>query len=156
MAKRSRGGVILLIALFKLFKALTLISLGVGALLLARGDATVSTLHRLVAELGFHPYSHLVNRALGKVMGIDQRRLAEISVGTFAYAAVFLVEGVGLLLRKRWAEYLTTLVTGSFVPFEIYEMAVKPSALKGVGIGVNVLIVVYLVVRLVRAKRESR
>jgi uncharacterized membrane protein (DUF2068 family) len=40
------------------------------------------------------------------------------------------------------------LVTASFIPFEGYEMAHKPTALKAVGIGVNAVIVVYLVVRL--------
>jgi len=75
-----------------------------------------------------------------------------LAVGTFVYAAVFLVEGTGLLLRKRWAEYLTTIVTASFVPFELYEMAHTPSVLKAAGIALNVAIVVYLIVRL-RQKR---
>ena len=69
---------------------------------------------------------------------------------------MFLVEGVGLLLRKRWGEYLTIVVTASFIPFEIYEMAHKPTALKAGGIALNVVIVVYLVVRRWRERRAQK
>jgi uncharacterized membrane protein (DUF2068 family) len=79
-----------------------------------------------------------------------------LSIGTFVYAAIFLVEGAGLLLRKRWAEFLTVFVTASFIPLEIYEIVRKPSPLKGVGILVNVLIVAYLVVRLWRERKGSK
>jgi uncharacterized membrane protein (DUF2068 family) len=59
------------------------------------------------------------------------------------------------LLRKRWAEYLTTGVTASLVPLELYELLEQPSALKAAGIALNVLIVVYLAARLGRRTRAS-
>ena len=37
----------------------------------------------------------------------------------------FFDEGVSLLLRKRWAEYFTVIVTASFIPLEIYELVKK-------------------------------
>ena len=40
-------------------------------------------------------------------------RLREISVATFGYSALALTEGVGLLLEKVWAEYLTLILTVS-------------------------------------------
>ena len=33
------------------------------------------------------------------------------------------IEAVGLWYQRRWAEYLTFLVTASLLPFEIYEIA---------------------------------
>jgi uncharacterized membrane protein (DUF2068 family) len=156
MNGQSKGeqsaGVLVAIALFKLVKAAGLIALGIGALFVARGSQTLTGLRHAIAELGFDPYNHHIDRALGAIFGADPHRLEAVGVATFIYAAVFLVEGTGLLLRKRWAEYLTTIVTASFIPVEIYELAHKPSALKGIGLGVNVLIVGYLVIRLWRQR----
>lgn len=65
---------------------------------------------------------------------------------------MFAVEGTGLLLRKRWAEYLTTGVTASLVPLELYERAHRPSALKLAGVLLNVAIVWFLAARLGRRR----
>src|SRR5262249_47735664 len=50
----------------------------------------------------------------------------------------------GLLLKKRWAEWLTVLVTASFVPFEVYEIAQRGGAAKIAALVLNVAIVAYL------------
>jgi uncharacterized membrane protein (DUF2068 family) len=63
---------------------------------------------------------------------------------------VFLVEGVGLMLRRGWAEVLTTVITTSFLPLEIYELIKHESWMKIGVVLVNALIVVYLVRRLRR------
>jgi uncharacterized membrane protein (DUF2068 family) len=139
----QRGpGVILAIALFKLVKSAALITLGVGALMLVHDGDAYSSLCHVVSELRLDPDNRAIHAAISKISGLDARRLGELSVGTFVYAAC-LVEGTGLLLRKRWAEYLTTVVTGSFSPFEIYEMLRHPSVLKASGIAVNALILLY-------------
>ena len=70
-----------------------------------------------------------------------------MTVGT---RSVFLVEGVGLMLRRGWAEVLTTVITVSFIPLEIYELVKHESWMKIGVILVNALIVVYLVRRLRR------
>lgn len=155
MSSRRGPGLILAIALFKLVKSAALITLGVGALMLVHDGNAYSTLRHVVSELRLDPDNHAIHAAISKISGLDARRLEELSIGTFVYAVVFLVEGTGLLLRKRWAEYLTIVVTGSFIPFEIYEMVRHPSLLKAVGIVVNVLIVLYLMQRLVKSKRAS-
>ena len=56
-----------------------------------------------------------------------------------------LVEGVGLWMRKRWAEYLTIVATSLLIPLEVYELAHHATLLKAGGLVVNVLIVAYLV-----------
>jgi uncharacterized membrane protein (DUF2068 family) len=72
----------------------------------------------------------------------------------FVYASVFMVEGVGLIARRRWAEWFTVLVTASFVPLEIYEIARHPDAIRIAALVVNLAIVAYLVMRL-RQRREA-
>ena len=54
------------------------------------------------------------------------KRASNESGLTFAYSALFLVEGTGLFFEKRWAEYLTIVATVSFIPVEIYELLKLP------------------------------
>lgn len=156
MSERMKSGVLVAIAVFKLIKAAALIAVGSAALSLIHDGDVVSTLTHVVEKFRLDPHNRIVNRGISAISGLDTRRLEELGVGTFVYAAVFMVEGVGLLLRKRWAEYLTIVVTASFIPFEIYEMVHKPTALKAGGIALNAVIVLYLVVRRWRERRAQK
>ena len=148
MPRRSRDVLIRLIALFKLVKALLLIAVGIGALSLRHNHdgALAGWIHALV----FDPHGRLFHEAVEKISGLDTRQLADIAIGSLVYAAVFVVEGVGLMLRRGWAEVLTTIITVSFIPLEIYELVEHPSWAKVSVIVVNVFVVVYLVRRLRR------
>jgi uncharacterized membrane protein (DUF2068 family) len=148
MPRPSRDVLIRLIALFKLVKALILIAVGIGALSLRHhhDGALAGWIHALV----FDPHGKLFHQAVEKISGLDTRQLAGIAVGSLVYAAVFLVEGVGLMLRRGWAEVLTTVITISFIPLEIYELIEHESWMKIGVVLVNALIVAYLVRRLRR------
>jgi uncharacterized membrane protein (DUF2068 family) len=153
---RDRPSALLAIAVFKLLKAILLVSVGAGALSLRHDPDTLSTLEQLTRQLRMDPDNQLIHRAITAISSLDRRRLEELGVGTFVYATVFLIEGGGLLLHKRWAEYLTTLVTASFVPFELYELGHRPSVLKAAGVAVNLSIVAYLAARLWRERDGLR
>lgn len=77
----------------------------------------------------------------------DPHREHLLSAAAFAYAALFLTEGLGLWMEKRWAEYLTIVATASFLPFEVYETVKKVTALRVAILAVNVAILVYLIWR---------
>jgi uncharacterized membrane protein (DUF2068 family) len=81
---------------------------------------------------------------LGRAFKYSPTHLVELALIFLALAAVELTEAVGLWLNKRWAEYLTFVVTALFIPYEIYELALKVSVLKIVALVVNVLVVAYL------------
>jgi uncharacterized membrane protein (DUF2068 family) len=70
-----------------------------------------------------------------------------IGIAAIAYGLLECVEGVGLALRRRWAEYLVVLATGAFLPLEVSEVLHRPTALKVGALIVNIAIVVYLVWR---------
>ena len=70
------------------------------------------------------------------------------------YAALFATEGTGLLLRKRWGEWFTVILTSTGVPVEVYEMFHHPNALKFGALMLNILIVWFLVVHLRRSARR--
>jgi uncharacterized membrane protein (DUF2068 family) len=146
----------LLIALFKLVKGLLLVGVAIGALKLLHKNVA-ETVADWIAILRVDPDNRFIHKLLAKLWFVNDRKLQEISAGTFFYAALLLTEGTGLWLRKRWAEYFTTLVTGSFIPLELYELARRVSAAKILVIGINVAVVWYLVRGLAQsATREKR
>jgi uncharacterized membrane protein (DUF2068 family) len=107
---------------------------------------------RWVDLLRIDPHSHYLHWILGKVANLDEKKMRELSVGTFFYSVLFLCEGIGLALRKRWAEYLTIVSTASLMPIEILEIHKSPSAAKVVLLLINLAVVVYLVVELRRIR----
>ena len=135
------------IGALKIAKALMLIAAGVGVLSLGGDHA-----HTLAWNYHHDEANRYINRALSKVSHVITHELHELGIGCFVYAALFSVEGVGLWMRKVWAEYVTIIITGSFVPFEVYEAVEHASPVKGVVLVLNIAIVVYLVWRLRRDK----
>lgn len=152
--KQESATVLVLIALFKLVKALALIAVGIGALKYLHKDLAASVLH-WVNVLRVDPDNRFIQPILAKVFSVTPRQLRELSAGTFSYAALLLIEGVGLLLRKHWAEYFTIITTGALLPLEIYELAKHLTMVKTIVLVINAAIVWYLVVR-VRSRRRSR
>ncbi len=153
--KKSSYFVLILIGLFKLIKALLLIAVGVGAIKFLHKDLSGTVLH-WVQVLRVDPDNRFIHRVLVKIFRVTPKQLKELSIGTFLYAGVFLTEGIGLLLRKHWAEYFTIISTGLFIPLEIYELAKHFTILKLAVTVINVLIVWYLVARVrSRGKRFS-
>src|SRR5947207_6058061 len=106
---------LMMIGLFKLGKALLFFGLGIGAVHLLHKDLADEVL-KLAAALKFDQESRFINLLLEKVDLIDAHRLRLISFGTFGYSALALTEGIGLMLEKTWAEYLTVILTISFLP----------------------------------------
>lgn len=100
-------------------QAQTQLNLGVG-----RGLFSL-LLERLSA---FASYSHQVALALG----------------AFVYAGLELAEGLGLALRRRWAEYLTVLATSFFLPFELAAVLRHATPLRVGALLLNAAVVVYL------------
>jgi uncharacterized membrane protein (DUF2068 family) len=151
VSKHGRDRGLLLIGLFKLGKSILFFCLGFGAIHLLHKDLGDEVM-RLATALKFDPESRFVSLVLDKVDLIDAHRLREISLATFGYSAVALTEGVGLLMEKVWAEYLTLILTISFLPWELYELARRPSWFRVSLLLIN-LAVLWYIVWLLRRKR---
>ncbi len=102
----------------------------------------------------FDPDSRFVSFILDKVALISPHRLRQISIGIFFLASLDLLEGTGLVLGKAWAEYLTLIVTSSFLPWELFEILRRPTWPKGIFCLFNVAVVWYLAAYLQRRLRE--
>jgi uncharacterized membrane protein (DUF2068 family) len=141
------------IALFKLAKAALLIVLGVTALKLVNTDI-VSGLENWVPQIGFGPASHYIGHAILKASELTPSKILDVGVGSFIYAALFLTEGLGLWFLKRWAEWMTIVITSSLVPVEVWEIIRRPHWAKFAVLVINLALVAYLV-WLVRNKEEA-
>jgi uncharacterized membrane protein (DUF2068 family) len=139
--------VVRLIGVFKMVKTLVL-SVAAVVLIDARHTNVTPEAIRIVERLGIDPGSHVVRRAIERIAGMSAHKLELFAIACLVYAAVFATEGTGLLLRKHWAEYFTVFVTGSFMPFEIYELAHHATAIRAAALAINALVVVYLVARI--------
>lgn len=135
--KPSDTRLIRLIALFKLLKAVLLITVGLGVLHLLHTDVA-SVLAHWVKVLGLDPGGRYIDRVLQEAVALTPSTIKGLGVGSFFYAALFLTEGIGLWLLKRWAEWFTVIVTSSLVPVEIYEIFRRPTVLKVLLLIVNI------------------
>lgn len=150
MARETHRG-LLLIGVLKLLKALALFVVGVGLLSLLHRDAAAAVRH-WIGFFRLDVHARLIEELIAKVAGVDQHTMRRLGIGTLSYASVFAVEGVGLLLQKAWAEYMTTGVTISFLPIEIYELVAHPSITKALVMLINVAVVIYLVFEIRRRR----
>ena len=145
---------LLLIGLFKLTKALLSVALGVGALKLLHHDLGSVILH-IADALRLDPESHLIGILMIKADVINPRDLRHFSMITFAYAVVCLVEGTGLVLEKRWAEYFTVTLTALALPLECFELIKEFTPLRITLLLVNLAVLAYLIWLLRRQLRRE-
>src|SRR5438034_9122926 len=127
-----------------------------GIYLLAHtGSNFGSIANHLARAIELDPRRPFIRHLVARLGRVRRHELALFGAGALAYGGLELVEGGGLFLRKRWADWLTVVATTLLMPLELYELVRKPSALKGAGLIVNILIVLYLV-RVVRRKRQRQ
>ncbi len=145
--KPADNRLIRLIALFKLIKATLLIAVGFGALHLLHKDLA-NVLEHWIARLGLDPGNRFLDRGLQKAANLTPDKIKGLGIVSFIYAALFLTEGIGLWLVKRWAEWFSVIITTSLIPVEIYEIHRHPGAIKCLVLIVNIAVVGYLLYRI--------
>jgi uncharacterized membrane protein (DUF2068 family) len=145
--KSGDNRLIRLIAVFKLLKAALLIAVGMSALHLMHKDVA-SVAEHLVTRFGLDPGNDYVGKALQKVSDLTPNKIKGLGVVSFIYAGLFLTEGIGLWLVKRWGEWFSVIITSSLIPVEVYEIYRHPSAIKGLVLIINIAVVGYLLFRI--------
>jgi uncharacterized membrane protein (DUF2068 family) len=152
-APEPRFGVLRTIALYKIVKVVLLLAVAYGELRLR--DASLAA--KLLSWAQARPYGlehRIVTQLLEWFSGLSVPRINALRIVTLAYAAVFAVEGVGLWMEKRWAEWLTTIITASLIPLEAWELIFRPTIGKALIILTNVAVVVYLVWHVRRTRKK--
>jgi uncharacterized membrane protein (DUF2068 family) len=143
-----------LIGLLKLGKSLLFFLIGVGALRLLHRDVS-DLLLQMAQHLRFDTESRFVALLLEKASLLNDHRLWQISLATFSYSALALVEGIGLVLEKTWAEYVTLILSAMFLPWETYELFHRFTLWK-VGITLTNIVIVLYLLWILKSKRLEK
>ncbi|HEY4346799.1 MAG TPA: DUF2127 domain-containing protein [Gaiellaceae bacterium] len=111
-----------------------------------RIDSLVTRLNSFFfgTKTGAHPPSHGVIHDFERLLTLDTNTFRLIGIAAAAYALLEGAEAYGLWRQRRWAEYLTFIATTLFVPYEIYELAAKITAIRAGAFVTNMAILVYL------------
>ncbi len=140
------------IAIFKLVKCVLFIcsALAISRIVhLGVDDAVAGWL----AVLHIDPQSHWLHWLLAKASGVSHDTFRLVAAGSFLYAAIYLIEGIGLWLDRPWAEWLTIVGSLCLVPLEIYEIYERVTPIR-IGILVINLVIVAFLIHHVRLKRR--
>ncbi len=113
----NRG--LLLIAIFELFKAVLFVIAAVSIFHMVNRNTQVELLKLL------HAFRVSGDRVFIKDLLLRANVITDpakriLSGILLLYAVLHATEGIGLLLRKRWAEYFTVIMTALPLPFELY------------------------------------
>lgn len=135
-----------LIIVERLVKATVLIILAIGLIVAGRlgllTDLAEWAQDQLVLAADRRPLTRLLAGALNYLGHFPHQTALGLAI--IVYASIEATEGVGLALRRRWAEYLTVLATGFLIPYEVVEVVQRLTLLRAGGLALNVAIVVYL------------
>jgi uncharacterized membrane protein (DUF2068 family) len=152
-APKPRINVLRTIAVYKLLKVLLLLAIAYGEARLREPSLTA----KLLTWASARPFGlehKVVTQLLEWFSGLSETRVHQLRMVTLAYAAVFATEGIGLWMQKRWAEWLTVIITGSLIPLEVWELFDKPNIGKVAVVIANVAIVVVLIWHVRRSRAQ--
>ena len=145
-SKRERVG-LELVAAYSFIKAVALLAAALGALGLLNGRVAIAA-NRWLEGLALRGESRIAGRTaeylLPYLERVTGRHLIEIAIGAFLFAAIYVVEGIGLWRCQRWAEYLTIAVSASFLPFELVAIFRHVTLPLLVTFILNVIVVAFL------------
>ncbi len=108
---------------------------------------------RFVERVGLDPSRNETGRLISRLAGLGPRQTQRYGSIAIGYGLLEAVEGYGLLRRRQWAEYLTVVSTALLLFPEVQELFKHPTGLKVGGLALNMVIVGYLIIRLVRRRR---
>ncbi|MGC2448307.1 MAG: DUF2127 domain-containing protein [Candidatus Sulfotelmatobacter sp.] len=146
--RRVAGGHLLrLIAVFKFLKAASLIALSVGVFRLMHQNLG-ERLARWILAMRLDPGNRHVTMLLARASNLTPEQIKKLGLVGLIYAALFLVEGTGLWMQKRWGEWVTVVITGTLVPVEVYEISRHPGVGKVLVLILNIAVVGYLIYRI--------
>lgn len=127
---------------------------GFGLLSFLGKDAhefALQILHRLHLDPSHH-YPHVFLELMVEVTDIRLWMFAGLAA---FYSTIRFVEAYGLWHERRWAEWLAALSGGVYVPVELYEIIRHATWLKFTMLGLNLLIVGYMVWLLTEQRRTT-
>lgn len=141
-----------LLAVERGVRGLLVLGLGVAILRFKSSQASLRQLFEsdlpsvkpLADKVGFDLQNNAIVKLIRHLLSTKNSTLKWVALALFAYAAIQLVEAVGLWLLKRWGEYFTVVATAAFIPFEIHELLKKVTTLRVSALVINLAAVAYI------------
>jgi uncharacterized membrane protein (DUF2068 family) len=132
-----------LIGVLKFLKGALFVGIGFALLQMLHHDLYMLSLWA-VETLHLDPDRLLIAKVLGKISLITNHRLKQLALLVFLYASLDFIEGVGLMLEKRWAEYFTLGLTIALLPLEVLKLIYHPNRWTLLILLINIVIAIYL------------
>ncbi len=107
-------------------------------------DRELPILRPLLRQLGINADHSKIIGLIQHAFTIDGRTLVYLAIAAGAYAVIEVIEGTGLWLVKRWGEYFAVIATALGLPYEIYDLISKVTALRVAFFVINLALVIYL------------
>jgi uncharacterized membrane protein (DUF2068 family) len=98
----------------------------------------------LANQIGWNPDNSKIIHTIAHAFALSSSTLTWIAAGLAGYAAIELVEAVGLWLMQRWGEYFAVIATSVFLPLEIYELTERITAFRLIALVINIVAVIWL------------
>jgi uncharacterized membrane protein (DUF2068 family) len=152
--RRRDAALLRVIAVFKFLKAASLIAVSVGIFRIMHQDIGMKLDH-FIRAMRLDPGNRNVEMLLARISNLSPEQVKKLGVVGLIYAGLFLIEGTGLWLQRRWGEWATVVITGLLIPVEVYEIDRHPSFVKVLVLLVNVAVVWYLVHRIRTGDKPS-
>ena len=133
----------------RIVKAVVLIGLAIGLLVAGRKGWLSEWADYAQDQLNLAAGHGLIVQLLLRVLVLigTFSHVTVLAIGAIAYALLEGTEGVGLAMRRRWAEYLTVIATGILIPYEAYEVIRHVTLFKVGALLLNLAVVGYLAYR---------
>ncbi len=149
--KQSSPWFLKLLAIYYLVQGVLLIAVGVGGLILVDQNQLL-VIKEWLRVIRLDPDNRFIHSLLITILPVTNEMLEAFSIGFFVYGGLAFVQGGGLWLSKPWASYLSVVVVGSFIPWQLYSPRHEVTALKLLTLCINTVIVGYLLVSAWRAR----
>jgi uncharacterized membrane protein (DUF2068 family) len=143
------------VASFELAKGLVVLLAAVGLLSLAHRDIwDVSA--SLLRLLHIHHTHHYWDVFLKLADRVRDEELWLVATGCVLYSSLRFVEAYGLWRARPWAEWVALVSGAAYLPFEVYELARRVTAVRAAILMVNLAIVIYMLFLRLEAQEERR
>ncbi len=133
----------------RIVKAIVLIALAIGLLVAGEKGLLTGWAQYAQDQLNLDADDGVIAQLLLRLLLLigNFNHVTILAIGAIAYALLEGTEGVGLAMRRRWAEYLTVIATGLLIPYEAYEVIHQATLFKVGALLLNLAVVGYLAYR---------
>lgn len=139
------------VASFEALKGVAVLILGVALLAVHRDVEDYAA--NLLYHLHIDPDKRLAHVLMDAATKVTDARFWTIAAAAVSYAGVRFIESWGLWNRRVWAEWFALLSGAMYLPWEILKVAERADSERIAILGINLVIVSYMLLIRLRACR---